>query len=174
VDAKAWYDTVFRIATAVVPAAIQAAQSKGFSPGVHALPADDAEAKAWYDTVLNCHGGNSRHWRSSKSYLTRVRHTREGDPSSLGLFNLGLPRAHASALACEMFADYGLKTRPRPWGREARRSLTDASSLLCVEFLQQVVDVVLHRCQLYLQAPGDLLVRESLLKQSSDLSLACR
>jgi hypothetical protein len=52
VDTKAWYDTVFRIATAVVPAAIQAAQSKDFTPGAPALPPADVDAKAWYDTVF--------------------------------------------------------------------------------------------------------------------------
>ncbi len=49
---KAWYDTVFRIATAVVPAAIQAVQSKDFTPGAPALPPAGVDAKAWYDTVF--------------------------------------------------------------------------------------------------------------------------
>jgi hypothetical protein len=52
VDTKAWYDTVFRIATAVVPAAIQAAQSKDFASGAPALPPAGVDTKAWYDTVF--------------------------------------------------------------------------------------------------------------------------
>lgn len=55
VDAKAWYDTVLRVATAAIPAAIQAVQSKGYAPGgLPSFPtAQTHEEKAWYDALAS-------------------------------------------------------------------------------------------------------------------------